>query len=321
MIVCHLIVLFPADMKVIQIIRVGAAARHNAFTGMTQLNNRLWLVYREGAAHVSPDGAIRVLCSDDGLHWDSAARIAEPGKDLRDPKICRTPDGRLMLLAAAVERPKGTTMRLANRVWFSRDGQDWGQAYPVGEPNLWLWRVTWQGQRAWGVAYSVGDHQGKPRFVRLYLSYDGIHFTPQGSEIFSGGYPNEHAMIFTGGTGWCLLRCDDQRKTAMLGRSIGPSQHWEWRPLGVLLGGPQMLAIGLHQAWVGARLYDGQIRTSLCRLDLSTASLTEVLTLPSGGDTSYPDMLWHGERLLLSYYSAHEGKCCVYVAHIAPALT
>jgi hypothetical protein len=307
-------------MKLIQIIRVGTAARHNAFTSMVQWHNRLWLVYREGTAHVSPDGAIRVLCSDDGQRWQSAARISQPGRDLRDPKICVTPDGRLMLLAASVVRPKGAPMSLANRVWLSRDGQDWGQAHTVGEPNLWLWRVSWQGQRGWGVAYSVSNaHQGRPRFVRLYLSYDGLNFTPQGQEIFSGGYPNEHAMIFTGGTAWCLLRCDDQRGTAMLGRSIGPSQHWQWQPLGVPLGGPQMLADGLNQAWVGARLYDGKVRTALCRLDLPSAKLQEVLAVPSGGDNSYPDMLWYGDRLLLSYYSAHEGFSCVYVAQMARA--
>jgi len=38
------------------------------------------------------------------------------------------------------------------------------------------------------------------------------------------------------------------------------------------------------------------------------------VTLPSGGDTSYPGLLWHEERLWVSYYSSHEGKTSIYLA-------
>jgi hypothetical protein len=46
----------------------------------------------------------------------------------------------------------------------------------------------------------------------------------------------------------------------------------------------------------GTRLYDGQVRTSLCLLN-TNGHLTEVLKLPSGGDSSYPGMVWHDDLL------------------------
>ena len=40
------------------------------------------------------------------------------------------------------------------------------------------------------------------------------------------------------------------------------------------------------------------------------------LVLPSGGDCSYPGIVWHDGLLWLSYYSSHEGKTSIYLAKI-----
>jgi hypothetical protein len=45
-------------------------------------------------------------------------------------------------------------------------------------------------------------------------------------------------------------------------------------------------------------------------------SYEPVFTLPSGGDTSYPGMVWHDGLLWMSYYSSHEGKASIYLARI-----
>ena len=39
---------------------------------------------------------------------------------------------------------------------------------------------------------------------------------------------------------------------------------------------------------------------------LESAAMTEFLTLPSGGDTSYAGMAWHDGLLWLSYYSSDD---------------
>ena len=38
--------------------------------------------------------------------------------------------------------------------------------------------------------------------------------------------------------------------------------------------------------------------------------------LPSGGDTSYPGLVWHQGKLWMSYYAAHEGKAAIYLTTI-----
>jgi hypothetical protein len=64
------------------------------------------------------------------------------------------------------------------------------------------------------------------------------------------------------------------------------------------------------------RLYDGGARTSVCQLDPDAGSLTELLRLPSGGDTSYAGLAWHEGRLWISYYSSHEGRTSIYLARV-----
>ncbi len=44
-----------------------------------------------------------------------------------------------------------------------------------------------------------------------------------------------------------------------------------------------------------------------------------MLTLPSGGDTSYAGMVWHDGVLWVSYYASHEGKSAIYLARVKPA--
>ena len=44
--------------------------------------------------------------------------------------------------------------------------------------------------------------------------------------------------------------------------------------------------------------------------------LKPLVTLPSGGDTSYSAFVWHEGLLWTSYYSSHEGKSAIYLAKV-----
>ena len=44
--------------------------------------------------------------------------------------------------------------------------------------------------------------------------------------------------------------------------------------------------------------------------------MTKLLKFPSGGDTSYPGLVWHNDLLYMSYYSTHEGKTSIYLARL-----
>ena len=302
-----------AEAKLLSVQRVGEAAPHNAFTDLVRWRDRFWCVFREGQGHVSPDGAIRVLSSAEGTNWSSAARLTSPRGDLRDPHAAVTPDGRLMLYGA-VALPAPGPVKHQSLVWFSDSGTNWTAEATVGDPNVWLWRVAWNGPEALGVGYDTGGE----RFVRLYRSRDGRQFETLLPTLFAEPNPNESGLAFLpDGTCLCLLRRDGQPGTGQLGQARPPYRDWTWQDLGVRIRGPQLLRLPDGRLVAAVRLYDGGARTALCWLDAHAGKLTEFLKLPSGGDCSYPGLVWHGGELWVSYYSSHEGKTMVYVARVS----
>lgn len=298
--------------RIVDVRRIWDKAPHNAFTDLVRFQDRWYCVFREGQGHVSADGALRVITSEDGNEWESAALITSPDSDLRDAKITVTPDGRLMLCGAEAlaDKSEKTHQSLA---WFSNDGRNWSDRREIGDPNFWLWRVTWHGDRAWGIGYGCGPAD---RSTRLYSSADGHRFETVVDRLFDIGYPNETSIVFHEDTAYCLLRRDGSPNTGLLGVARPPFTDWQWKDLGVRIGGPHMLRLPDGQWITAVRLYDKPVRTSLCRLDPNAGTLTEFQVLPSGGDTSYAGLAFHDNLLWVSYYSSHEEKTCIYLARV-----
>jgi len=305
---------------------------HNAFTDLVRHKDRWFCAFREGQGHVSPDGALRVITSVDGEKWQSAALIRltpgglgelkprvppeGPCVDLRDPHLCIAPDGRLMLNSAIVYNNRRDLHSLA---WFSEDGTTWSDAVLIGEPQYWLWRVTWHK----GTAYGVGRISNQ-RVPRLYQSKDGRHFEVlvKDSDFFPHGPGGSETAVrfLTDDTALCLLRMNSmpgaKTANAHLGVARPPYVHWQWKDLGGRIGGPNLMALP-DGRWVAAvRLYDKRVRTALCWLDPQAGKLSEFLALPSGGDSSYAGLVLHEGLLWVSYYSSHEGKTSIYLAKV-----
>ncbi len=310
-------VLPAQEVKLLGVHRIWGQAPHNAFTDLIYHDERFYCVFREGSRHVSPDGKLRVLVSVDGMKWESAALIESPDGDLRDAKISVTPDSRLML-SGAVAYPEGSPARHQSLVWFSRDGREWTAATTVADPDFWLWRVSWFKDTALGVAYQTLPDQ---RGVRLYAAGPDAKFRAIVDNLGIEGYPNESAIRFTpDGTAYCLLRRDPWKgapgasANGLLGTSKPPYRDWTWKDLGRRIGGPEFQILDGGKAIAVVRLYDGQQRTSICRLDLENATIDELERLPSSGDSSYAGIVVQGNALWVSYYSSHEGKTAIYVA-------
>ncbi|MET8348372.1 MULTISPECIES: sialidase family protein [unclassified Micromonospora] len=292
--------------------RIGDSAPHSAFTDLVRYAGSWFCVFREARTHLSGDGAIRVLTSTDGRSWTSATVVRQPGTDLRDPRFVLRPDGRLQLLAVAATGE--TTKAFQTVTWLSVDGHAWGDPVPVGEPGVWVWRAAWHDGAMYGVGYATSE----PRFARLYRSGNGIDLQPWAPTLFEGGYPNESGLVFDpDGTAICLLRRDGDAATAQLGRACPPYRDWSWIDLGVQVGGPTLLRLPDGRLLAGLRLLDGEVRTAVCAVDPERGELTELIALPSGGDTSYPGLVWHDDLLWVSYYSSHEERTCVYLAEVS----
>jgi hypothetical protein len=110
------------SLKLISVQKIWDASPHNAFTDLIWHKGRFFCVFREGATHVSPDGALQVITSVDGEKWESAALITSENSDLRDAKITVTPSGKLMLSGAEALHDKSVHTH-QSLVWFSEDGK------------------------------------------------------------------------------------------------------------------------------------------------------------------------------------------------------
>lgn len=296
-------------LKLVSVKKIWDAGRHNAFTDLIRWKDCFYCVFREGAAHVSADGKIRVLRGgDDGETWKSAALLKLAGYDLRDAKISVMPDGRLMVLGGAAPRKNRELVPTSSCVSFSKDGKQWTQPRVVARKGRWLWRVTWHEGTGYGVDYGGG----KP--TALLATDDGLTYKPRVEPMCDKGRPNEATLRFApDGTCYCLQR---RRGSALLGAAKPPYKKWTWRDLGKYIGGPNMIRLPSDE-WIGAgRLRAGGTHTGVFRLDVKAGTMAELLRLPSGGDTSYPGLVWHDGLLWISYYSSHEGKTSIYLAKV-----
>jgi hypothetical protein len=329
---CDLVVLFligatyafgavPITVELVEVKKIWDEAPHNAFTDLVRWNERFYCAFREGRGHVSTDGKIRVLKSKNANLWESAALVVLEGYDLRDAHLSVTPDGRLMLLGGAAPRKQDNqSAPTGTFVCFSKDGKRWTKPRIVVKPGRWLWCVTWHKGKAYGVSYAAGE--GMP-YLDLLVSSDGVNYQPHVAKLFGEGYPTEVTLRFDADdTCYALVRRDrhrDKPSSAMLGVSKPGYKKWLWHDLGAGFngfGGPNLIRIpGGH--WIGAgRMHDGGAHTALTYIDVKNGTMTKLLKLPSGGDTSYPGLVWYEDMLYVSYYSSHEGKTSIYLAKL-----
>jgi len=141
--------------------------------------------------------------------------------------------------AAALHQPNPVTHQ--SMTWFSDDGTHWSKGHKIGDPNMWLWGMRWND----GDVYSIGYRTGKsgPKFTRLYKSSDGKQYETVVDKLIDKGYVNESSLVFTKDkTCYCLQRRDTTGdNTGLLGTSKPPYTNWQWKDLGVRIGGPRTL--------------------------------------------------------------------------------
>lgn len=298
--------------KIISVAKIWDEGEHNAFTDLIRWRDRFYCVFRESEAHVGGDGEIRVLASDDGEKWESIALIAEEGVDLRDPKLSITPDDRLMIVAGGSIYQGTTLLGRQPRVIFSENGRDWSRPKKVLSEGEWLWRVTWRDGKAYGISYNhatEGDWT-----LTLVSSNDGINYQPI-TKLDVAGKPNEATIRFLpDGEMLALVRREGGNHRAWIGESRPPYKEWRWRETSHRIGGPNFIQLPDGSLWAGGRSYYDEAKMVLSRM--TRDDYDPVLTLPSGGDTSYPGFIWRDGLLWMSYYSSHEGKSSIYLAKI-----
>jgi len=326
--------LLAVEAELVSVAKIWEEGPHNAFTDLIRFGDRWYCSFREADAHVGGDGKCRVLTSADGKTWESASLVGEKGVDLRDPKLSITADGRLMMVMGGSYYEGKTLKGRHPRVSFSRDGILWSEPKKILEAEEWLWRVTWQNGTAYGLTYNAtarttpeaknAANTGKvppgPADWKLKLvsSADGEKFNLVTS-LDVPGHPNESTLRFLpDGRMVALIRREGGDKSGWVGISKAPYKEWSFKPLPRRIGGPNFLQIPDGRLIAVTRDYEPAVKTVVSVLDPEAGTLEDVLTLPSGGDTSYAGLVWHQGLLWVSYYSSHEDdkKSRIYLAKV-----
>ncbi|MCE5316098.1 MAG: hypothetical protein LLG04_01870 [Parachlamydia sp.] len=281
---------------------------YSAFTDLIYFQNQFFCCFRESNSHQEGEnGKIRILNSTDASSWNSVALLALDGYDLRDPKLSVTPDGQLLLNMGATVW-QGSQETINSAVSFSSDGLSWQTVQVLPYPGEWMWRVTWNQGKAYTGAYSSN---GTVTALKLMVSTDGINYDVLKTFNLSES-PTEATLRFL----------PDQTMVALVRRNGGPGligsspppyTNWTWFNTKSVLGGPNFLILPDGWMWATSRQTSGSDESTILAL-MNLILYDPLLTLPSGGDCSYPGMVYLDGKLYISYYSSQTGQTCIYLA-------
>ena len=309
----------PEHDLIISVERIWDRASHNAFTSLTEFNGKLFCTFRESTGHVSDiNGTIRVIASDDGQNWYSVAHIFERGVDLRDPQLSVTPDNRIMLNIGGSIYTNGKLEGMKPKVSYSdTNGKNFSTPKNViidekiRSGKDWLWRATWHHGKSYATIYQPS----KEKSVQLIVSKDGINYKYITTFDIIGG--NETTLRFTPDNKMIAVVRRDNDNNGSIGVSKPPYNVWKWNELEYRLGGPDLIILENGNMLCATREYphDHNEKTIIAKVDLD-GKFTKLLTLPSGGDCSYPGLVMKDNILNVSYYSSHEEKTSIYLAKI-----
>ena len=305
----------PVQVELLSVKKIWNKAPHNAFTDLVRFKDKWFLTFRESSGHVATPlaGNIRVISSKDGETWESAA-LLEPDNDdgpadLRDPKISVTPEGRLLLVCGKLFN-KDDKRAFQSYAYLSDDGTTWEGPHKIGDSDWWMWRVVWHPDgTAYGISYDCNNAG-----TRLYRSKDGINFETILPKLTPDYKTNEEGLLFRkDGSAVALFRTESN--IAYIGTSKGDYRKWNFHELKKFVGGPQIIETPDGHILTAARTYKGKdAHTVIAYVDPEAGKFIELLTLPSGIDTSYPGMVLQDGVLWVSYYSSHAGKADIYLA-------
>lgn len=292
-------------------------AAHSAFTDMIKWDGKIFLTFREGMNHQpsSPSeyGSIRVLMSETGVHWENVGLITDSDYDLRDPKLSVTPDNRLMILYATINRQLQPADKTINKISFlQKDVGGYSFTPPISvyhqdyrTQSSWLWRVTWEEDRAYGISYSLSDEKNFLYTSYLLISQDGVHYdrittlmdhTEQGVSEACIDFPEKDMMrvVARGGNAG----------NGYIGYSQKPYQEWIWYTMDEMLCGPVVYRLLDGTTLIAARSYvETTPYIALYKLTSENTLICIDRFEHTGDDMGYPSIIEQNGQLLISYYT------------------
>lgn len=291
---------------------------HNAFTDICFWRGAYWLTYRRGSAHVSYDGEIIVMRSEDLKRWRLAARLKTIGDD-RDPKFCAVKDKLYVYFGTWLPKPEGWPDRyygpLVTHVSFTSDGVNWSSPIQVYRENYWLWRVRYYNGAFYSPAYGWSKPQEKHKsFLDLLVSEDGLNWRCLSRIAGEEDQPNEADILFLeDGEVWCIARSSRSPDHSLFYYSKPPYDEWRKIDLKVTIHcpvfcrcGDKILVAGrrrMESQWMPQTMPAGNTGIFIVR---EPGVVEPFFALPSCGDAAYPGVIsLESDKIIVSYYSQH----------------
>jgi hypothetical protein len=289
--------------------------RHNAFTDLAYWEGQYYLCFRNGRSHGSMDGEIRVMRSPDMRAWEKCTVLHTAGDD-RDPHFTVAGD-RLYVFFGVwdLQHSGGYTPTgrgsIRSHMAYTQNGVKWVDIRAIYEPRWWVWRVRYDGDRFYGAAYTAYRPAPPERETRLLVSRHGLNWDLHATIATERG-PSESDMLFhEDGSMTVITRMTDKTNESFLYRSGPEKKNWEGHNLGEIIHSPAVARWHDRVFVAGRGKENGKWVTKFHEvIDRAAAPL---LTLPSGGDTSYPGLIVDPASLetetpafFISWYSQHE---------------
>ncbi|WP_375583447.1 hypothetical protein [Cyclobacterium xiamenense] len=306
------------EIPSVDAVKIWDRAPHNAFPDMIRYRGEFYIALREGNDHM-PDnsGAIRIIKSKDGKNWQPVGLLEKRDMDVREARLSITPDGRIMVLTAVGVYEKGYTTLYPMVSFSDSHGENFTalQKVTVDLPSSldWIWSLTWHKGTGYGILYQIKPSGWE---VHLLETSDGIHFDHL-SQLPIDGNPNEATIRFDNkGKMFVLVRREAGDRMGVLAKSDYPYVDWTTSKLTKRLGGPNFLFLNMSTLVIGSREYrDTGSKTAIHITDVD-GTIKRTIELSSGGDTSYPGMVFYKKNLWIAYYSSHRGKTSIYLSKI-----
>ncbi len=320
----------------------GDEKSHSAFTDLFKFQDKFYLVFRNGAKHLSPEGKIVVMSSVDAKDWVLVHTFHMGDKDLRDPKLFLWAGKLCCLFVASV------------RDVFDRQG-DLDTFYSVmGEeipelvspqcnwsepelliPGLVAWRPKHHNGKLYIPAWKHGSEmpgslkvteENRGRLISKYgknwqlwlYTFDASVMDGKASKalLHSGNFVNESEIQFDGkGRAIILARCEFSNGVVFTSEKE-PYADWAAMKSNRRLACPAAIALpdgsgtmnSWREVWRETRNpenWDEALMVSLHRGEKYDHRYDECCPLfqEVNIDCGYPGLAWKDEKtLLISYY-------------------
>ncbi len=316
------------NVSVTDVRRITHDEDHNAFTDLTWFRGHIYLTYRTcpDGHNVFDSSSIVVKRSTEGVDWETVATFSVRDRDVRDPHFVVLEDSLYLYTGTwycGSHKPKTRNMNQMLGYGIStKDGESWSKPFALeGTYGNYVWKAHSWGGRIYLCArrrtgyQEVADYAEHTPIVqsRLLASTDGKRFVDY--LTVQTEYGDEFDFINEEDGGITFLARQGGNRSAQLITADSSHQIVNSQSLGRYIGGPILFDFMQWRLVAGRAIKDGKARLIISIL--SDGRLHDLLTLPSGGDCSYPGMVTLCPGcVLVSWYSSHEGSTEIYTAKL-----